>query len=56
MPLAHHASAGRHGVNLLLLHLPSGMVFAFEVKGTPRARHIPRLIVTRGELEQMSDA
>lgn len=53
VPLAHHASAGRHGVDLLLLRLPSDMVFAFEVKGTLRARHIPRL--TRGELEQMSD-
>lgn len=54
VPLAHHASAGRHGVDLLMLHLPSDMVFAFEVKGTLRSHHIPRL--TPGELAQMSDA
>jgi hypothetical protein len=54
VPLAHHASAGRHGVDLLMLHLAAEMVFAFEVKGTLRQRHIPRL--THGELQQMSDA
>lgn len=53
-PLAHHASAGRHGVDLLMFHLASDMVFAIEVKGTLRQGHIPRL--TRGELAQMSDA
>jgi hypothetical protein len=37
-----------------MLHLPSETVFAFEVKGTLRPRHIPRL--SRGELAQMSDA
>lgn len=54
VPVAHHASAGRHGVDLLMLHLSSDMVFAFEVKGTLRKRHVPRL--TRGELTQMSGA
>jgi hypothetical protein len=54
VPLAHHASAGRHGVDLLMLHLPSDMVLAIEVKGTLRKGHIPRL--TRGELTQMSHA
>jgi hypothetical protein len=54
VPLAHHPSAGRHGVDLLMLHLPSDMVFAIEVKGTLRKGHIPRL--TRGELAQMSHA
>jgi hypothetical protein len=54
VPLAHHPSAGRHGVDLVMLHLPSDMVFAIEVKGTLRRGHIPRL--TRGELAQMSHA
>jgi hypothetical protein len=54
VPLAHHPSAGRHGVDLLMLHLPSDMVFAIEVKGTLREGHIPRL--SRGELALMSHA
>lgn len=54
VPMAHHAGPGRHGVDLIVLHLDQEMVFAVEVKGTLRARRVPRL--TRGELEQMSAA
>jgi hypothetical protein len=54
VPLAHHVGPGRHGADLIMLHLASEMVFAVEVKGTLRPRHIPRL--TRRELEQMSAA
>jgi hypothetical protein len=52
VPVGHHASAGRHGVDLVMLHLDSEMVFAIEVKGTLRPGHIPRL--TAGERRQMS--
>lgn len=54
VPIAHHPGPGRHGVDLLMLHLEHEMVFAVEVKGTLRARRIPRL--ARGEVEQMSEA
>jgi hypothetical protein len=54
VPLAHHPGPGRHGVDLLMLHLSSEMVFAIEVKGTLRRGFVPRL--TRGELAQMSSA
>jgi len=54
VPVAHHSGPGRHGVDLIMLHLEQEMVFAVEVKGTLRARRVPRL--TRGELEQMSEA
>lgn len=53
-PLAHHPGPGRHGVDLLMLHLTSEMVFAIEVKGTLRRGFVPRL--TRGDLAQMSNA
>ncbi len=52
VPLAHHPGPGRHGVDLVMLHLPTEMVVAIEVKGTLRAGHVPRL--TQGELDQMS--
>jgi hypothetical protein len=50
--IGHHASPGRHGVDLVMLHLDSEMVFAIEVKGTLRAGHLPWL--SAGELRQMS--
>lgn len=52
VPVADHPGPGRHGVDLVMMHLASELVFAIEVKGTLRAGHIPRL--TRGELMQMS--
>jgi hypothetical protein len=52
--VAHHAGPGRHGVDLLLLHLEAEMLFAVEVKGTLVPRRLPRL--SRGEVEQMSKA
>lgn len=54
VPLAHHPGPGRHGVDLLMLHLTSEMVFAIEVKGTLRRGFVPGL--TRGDLAQMSNA
>jgi hypothetical protein len=54
VPLAHHVGPGRHGADLIMLHLTSEMAFAVEVKGTLRPRHVPHL--TRGELDQMSTA
>lgn len=54
VPVADHPGPGRHGVDLIVLHLECEMVFAVEVKGTLRPRRVPRL--TRGELEQMSAA
>lgn len=54
VPLAHHSGAGRHGVDLLMLHPASEMVFAIEVKGTLWSGFIPRL--TGGDLAQMSSA
>lgn len=54
VPLAHHPGPGRHGVDLVMLHLPSEMAFAVEVKGTLKSGLIPRL--TRRELAQMSSA
>lgn len=54
VPLAHHPGPGRHGVDLLMLHLASETVFAIEVKGTLRRGFVPRL--TRGDLAQMSNA
>jgi len=53
-PLAHHVGPGRHGVDLIMLHVPSELVFVIEVKGTLRQQHVPRL--TRGDLAQMSTA
>lgn len=53
-PLAHHPGPGRHGVDLLMLHLTAETVFAIEVKGTLRRGFVPRL--TRGDLAQMSNA
>jgi hypothetical protein len=52
VPLWHHDRTGRHGVDLVLLHLASEMVFAVEVKGTLRPRRWPRLSCR--EVEQMS--
>jgi hypothetical protein len=54
VPLAHHPGPGRHGVDLLMLHLSLEIVFAIEVKGTLRKGFVPRL--TRGDLAQMSSA
>jgi hypothetical protein len=54
VPAGHHPGPGRHGVDLIMLHVESEMVFAIEVKGTLRAGHISRL--SAGELRQMSDA
>src|SRR5919112_1932814 len=53
-PVAHHAGPGRHGVDLLCLHLEADLLLAVEVKGTLRSGRVPRL--TRGDLEQMSPA
>lgn len=54
VPIAHHPGPGRHGVDLLMLHLATDMLFAIEVKGTLKPRRLPRL--TRGEIDQMSAA
>src|SRR5437588_2318345 len=54
VPLAHHPGPGRHGADLIMLHLATDMVFAIEVKGTLRPGHVPRL--TRGDVAQMSAA
>jgi hypothetical protein len=50
--VAHHPGPGRHGVDLLMLHLEAEMLFAVEVKGTLVPGRVPRL--SRGELRQMS--
>jgi hypothetical protein len=52
--VAHHPGPGRHGVDLLMLHLEAEMLFAVEVKGTLVPSRVPRL--TRGEMRQMSGA
>jgi hypothetical protein len=52
VPLAHHAGPGRHGIDLLMLHLACDMLIAVEVKSTLSAGRLPRL--HRGELAQMS--
>ena len=52
VPLAHHAGPGRHGIDLLMLHLACDVLIAVEVKSTLRAARLPRLL--RGELAQMS--
>ena len=52
--VAHHPGPGRHGVDLLMLHLEAEMLFAVEVKGTLVPGRVPRL--TRGEVQQMSGA
>jgi hypothetical protein len=52
--VAHHPGPGRHGVDLLMLHLEAEMLFAVEVKGTLVPGRVPRL--TRGEVQQMSAA
>jgi hypothetical protein len=54
VPVAHHPSPGRHGVDLVVLHLECEMVFAVEVKGTLRPGHISRL--SARDLRQMSAA
>lgn len=50
--VAHHPGPGRHGVDLLMLHLEAEMLFAVEVKGTLVPGRVPRL--TRGDVKQMS--
>lgn len=52
--VAHHPGPGRHGVDLLMLHLDAEMLFAVEVKGTLVPGRVPRL--SRGEMQQMSGA
>jgi hypothetical protein len=52
--IAHHPGPGRHGVDLLMLHLEAEMLFAVEVKGTLVPGRVPRL--TRGDVQQMSGA
>jgi len=53
-PVWHFTGAGRHGVDLLMLSPEADRVLAIEVKGTLRARHVPRL--SRRATLQMSAA
>lgn len=52
VPLSHHPGPGRHGVDLLMLHLEAEMVLAIEVKGTLRPRRLLRM--PSRELSQMT--
>jgi hypothetical protein len=53
-PVWHFTGAGRHGVDLLMLAPAADHVLAIEVKGTLRARRVPRL--SRRATLQMSAA
>jgi hypothetical protein len=53
-PVWHFTGPGRHGVDLLMLSPGAEHVLAIEVKGTLRARHVPRL--SRRATLQMSAA